>query len=106
MIKFIDNATVRPGESTVLRMQQLSLDARETLLAVTVQTFHMLWDDPTSLQEKLNVMGVNAVDVFNIHRLTIAYLLQVGAVIAAEDYTPPYEFTENPDGTITAKIGV
>jgi hypothetical protein len=97
-----DNA--RPGEAAVLRMQAIAGDARDALQTATLQAFHMLWDDPASLQYKLDVMGTKAATVFAIHRLTIVYLLQVGAVIDPADYTPPYEVVEHPDGRVTAII--
>lgn len=104
-MRFIDSKS-QPGEDVVRQIEKLSADARDALLAVTVQTFHMLWDDPTSVQAKLDVMGVNAVKVFALHRLTIGYLMQVGAQIAPDDYTPPWPFKENEDGTVTATVTI
>jgi len=102
-MRFLES-TARPGEDVVRQMEKMSAEARDALIAVTVQIFHMLWDDPSSVQAKLDVMGTNARSVFALHRQTVGYLLQVGAQIAPEDYTPPYQFTENPDGTVTVTI--
>ena len=103
-MRFIDAEKTVPGVDVVRQIEKLSSEARDSLLSVTIQTFHMLWDDPTSVQAKLDAMGINAVEVFNLHRLTVGYLMQVGAVMSMEDYSPPYEFKENPDGTIIAII--
>ncbi len=103
-MKLIDKLTVElPGESVVKRMQDISSNAIESLRAATIETFHLLWDDRSSRQDKLDRMGSRAVPAFIQHAMTIEFLLRSGIQIDPRDYTPPMSYSLNEDGTITLK---
>jgi len=75
----------------------------DQLIRATKNTFKNVWYNPEATpQEIFNEFGTNASIIFNDHAAAVQCVLTIKPrALTPADYTPPFEYTINQDGSVT-----
>jgi hypothetical protein len=73
------------------------------LVNTTKNTFRNVWYNPeVTPQEIFNEFGTNASIIFRDHAAAVQCVLTIDSTaLSPADYTPPFEYTINQDGSVT-----
>lgn len=75
----ITTITPPPGLATVTEMGRIAEQTLDDFQANISTLFRLQWEDPSSIQDKLDRMGTKAALVFDQHKDAVGYILRTHA---------------------------
>jgi hypothetical protein len=102
-MSLLPDNTPDPAQYVAAFIDEARTTAIVMLASMLKNSFLLLWDSrDVTPQQIVDKFGINAGTIFANHAACVTFLLSLDAnALHPSEYTPPYKFTINEDGTVT-----